>query len=53
LEFYSDPSDPYRITDKTRKLGLVVCRGTQLSLISPTDGMEEVENPFLDADEEA
>ncbi|KAH8046349.1 hypothetical protein JL720_16427 [Aureococcus anophagefferens] len=24
-----DPDDPYRLTDKTRKLGLVVCRGLQ------------------------
>lgn len=30
----SDPSDPYKITDKTRKLGLTVCRGT--SVMVPT-----------------
>ena len=25
----ADPDDPYRLTDQTRKLGLVVCRGLQ------------------------
>lgn len=43
----ADPADPYKLTDETRELGLVVCRGTQVSLISPTDGMEEIENPFV------
>lgn len=42
----ADPSDPYKLTEETRELGLVVCRGTQVSLISPRDGMEEIENPF-------
>jgi U6 snRNA-associated Sm-like protein LSm7 len=35
------------MTDKTRKLGLVVVRGTQVSLVSPREGMEEIANPFL------
>ena len=43
----ADPDDPYRLTDKTRKLGLVVCRGLQVSLVSPVDGMEEIANPFI------
>ncbi len=47
-----DPEDAFKVTDKTRKLGLVVCRGPQVSLISPTEGMEEIENPFEDDDEE-
>lgn len=50
-EFFRDPNDPNSITDNTRKLGLVVCRGTQVSLISPEDGMEEIANPFLGDDE--
>lgn len=44
--FVADPADPYKLTEETRELGLVVCRGTQVSLISPRDGMEEIENPF-------
>lgn len=43
----TDPEDVHRITDKTRKLGLVVIRGTQVSLVSPKDGMEEIANPFV------
>ena len=42
-----DPEDPYRLTDKTRKLGLLVCRGTGVMIISPVDGTEEIANPFL------
>lgn len=33
-------------TDVSRKLGLLVIRGTQVSVISPQDGMEEISNPF-------
>jgi U6 snRNA-associated Sm-like protein LSm7 len=41
------------VTDKTRKLGQVVCRGTQVTLICPSDEMEEIANPFAeDAEEE-
>lgn len=39
-------------TDTTRKLGMVVLRGTQVSLISPKDGVEEISNPFLQAAED-
>ncbi|KAH8066202.1 hypothetical protein JL722_618 [Aureococcus anophagefferens] len=31
----ADPDDPYRLTDKTRKLGLVVCRGLQVRAPAP------------------
>jgi U6 snRNA-associated Sm-like protein LSm7 len=40
-----DPEDG-SLLDQTRKLGLVVCRGPTIVLISPTDGVEEIENPF-------
>jgi hypothetical protein len=40
-----DPEDG-TLLDKTRSLGLVVCRGPTIVLISPTDGVEEIENPF-------
>jgi hypothetical protein len=39
-------------TEKTRNLGLVVVRGTQVSLVSPQDGFEEIANPFLPADDD-
>ncbi|KAJ1452907.1 hypothetical protein M885DRAFT_525576 [Pelagophyceae sp. CCMP2097] len=41
------PDDPYAISDETRRLGLVVCRGLQVSLVSPVDGHEEIANPFI------
>jgi U6 snRNA-associated Sm-like protein LSm7 len=47
VEFVRDPKDEYRITDETRKVGLVVCRGTSVMLVSPVDGTEEIPNPFL------
>jgi U6 snRNA-associated Sm-like protein LSm7 len=46
-----DPQDPYRVTETTRKLGLIVCRGLQVSLLCPSDGIEEIANPFEDAGE--
>mmetsp|Transcript_3109 Transcript_3109/g.8922 ORF Transcript_3109/g.8922 Transcript_3109/m.8922 type:complete len:105 (+) Transcript_3109:192-506(+) len=51
-EFLRDPEDSERVTDQTRKLGLVVVRGTQVSLVSPQEGVEEIANPFLVADED-
>ena len=54
--FVIDPEDAYRVTDRTRNLGLVVCRGTQISFLSHVEGLEEIANPFTDveaADEEA
>jgi U6 snRNA-associated Sm-like protein LSm7 len=44
--------DPERVTDQKRKLGLVVVRGTQVSLVSPQDGVEEIANPFLSTEDE-
>ena len=35
------------VTEKTRELGLAVLRGTAVILISPFDGSEEIENPFV------
>ena len=41
-----DPEDPLRVTDATRSLGLVVLRGTAVMVVAPTDGTEEIANPF-------
>eukprot|EP00529_Nitzschia_sp_RCC80_P034982 CAMPEP_0113483444 /NCGR_PEP_ID=MMETSP0014_2-20120614/23436_1 /TAXON_ID=2857 /ORGANISM="Nitzschia sp." /LENGTH=112 /DNA_ID=CAMNT_0000376989 /DNA_START=93 /DNA_END=431 /DNA_ORIENTATION=+ /assembly_acc=CAM_ASM_000159 len=51
-EFLRDPTDHEKISDNKRKLGQVVIRGTQVSLISPQEGMEEIANPFMVGDEE-
>ena len=45
IEFVRDPSDEYRITDETRQVGLVVCRGTSVMLVSPMEGTTEIPNP--------
>ena len=52
-EFLRDPEDPGVLLDETRDLGLVVCRGTAVVLVCPTQGMEEIANPFtIDDDDE-
>ncbi|XP_024382029.1 sm-like protein LSM7 [Physcomitrium patens] len=42
-----DSDDPLKTTDQMRQLGLIVCRGTAVMLVAPTDGTEEIANPFL------
>ncbi|XP_046857745.1 U6 snRNA-associated Sm-like protein LSm7 [Xenia sp. Carnegie-2017] len=46
-EYLRDPDDPFKLSDNTRPLGLVVCRGTSVVLVCPVDGMEAIANPFL------
>ena len=46
-----DPKDLSQVTDKTRSLGLIVVRGTQVSLVSPSDEMVEIANPFAEEEE--
>jgi U6 snRNA-associated Sm-like protein LSm7 len=47
VENLRDQDDPLKTTDQTRPLGLIVCRGTAVMLVAPTDGTEEIPNPFL------
>lgn len=39
-----------QVTDKTRQIGLVVVRGTTITLIAPADGSKEIANPFTQQD---
>ena len=48
----ADPADATRLLDETRGLGLVVCRGPNITVLAPDDGMVEIPNPFLEAAEE-
>jgi len=32
---------------RVRRLGLVVCRGPTITIVSPMDGSAEIENPFI------
>ncbi|XP_054162666.1 U6 snRNA-associated Sm-like protein LSm7 [Oppia nitens] len=50
IELLRDPDDPFKLTDDTRPLGLVVCRGTAVVVICPVDGMESIPNPFIQHD---
>mmetsp|Transcript_19173 Transcript_19173/g.34166 ORF Transcript_19173/g.34166 Transcript_19173/m.34166 type:complete len:101 (-) Transcript_19173:225-527(-) len=52
VEYLRDPEDPLKVTDKTRVLGLTVCRGTAVIGVSPSSGAEEIANPFMAADEQ-
>ena len=45
VEFLKDGS-------KARNLGRVVCRGPQVTLVSPEEGFEQIENPFEVAEED-
>lgn len=36
--------------EHSRELGLVVARGPMLTLISPVDGSEQIDNPFMAQD---
>jgi len=50
-EMLRDDNDQYRQTGESRDLGLCVCRGTAVILISPMEGSQEIENPFLQAEQ--
>lgn len=43
----TDAEDASILTDATRELGLLVCRGTSVMLVCPEDGTEEISNPFV------
>lgn len=49
-EYLRDPDEPYKFSEDTRNLGLVVCRGTSVVLICPQEGMESISNPFVAQD---
>ena len=49
--YFIDPEDPSVITENTRELGLVICRGTQICLVSAVEGLEEIANPFEEESE--
>ena len=46
VEYLRDPKDPHKLSGKTRSLGLLVARGTSITVVSPEAGYEEIDNPF-------
>lgn len=47
VEYLRDPLDYSILTDKTRNLGLVVCRTTSIVAFYPTQDYKEIANPFV------
>ncbi|KAJ2088696.1 hypothetical protein GGI16_006311 [Coemansia sp. S142-1] len=45
-----DPENTESSETRLRHIGLVVLRGPSIILVSPTDGSEEIENPFVQAE---
>ncbi|KAF2076885.1 hypothetical protein CYY_001787 [Polysphondylium violaceum] len=45
-EFIRDPQDPLTVTDEKRFLGLVVCRGSSVMMVCPTEGCMSIPNPY-------
>lgn len=52
IEFLRDPNNPDVLTEKTRSVGVVVCRSTAVMLICPSEGVEEIQNPWMAQTEE-
>ncbi|XP_065841737.1 U6 snRNA-associated Sm-like protein LSm7 [Oscarella lobularis] len=46
-EYLRDSEDLSRLSDETRSLGLIVCRGPTVIALCPADSMEQIANPFL------
>ncbi|KAJ2444316.1 U6 snRNP-associated protein Lsm7 [Coemansia sp. RSA 2424] len=49
-ETIRDPEGTESSETRLRHIGLVVLRGPSIILVSPTDGSEEIENPFVQAE---
>jgi hypothetical protein len=48
----SDPTNPDVLSEKTRRIGVVVCRSTAVMLICPNEGVEEIQNPWMAQEED-
>jgi U6 snRNA-associated Sm-like protein LSm7 len=49
-EYMRDPTDLNQLLEpvSTRPLGLVVCRGTNLTVVAPDEGFTAIANPFTE-----
>ncbi|PAV60171.1 hypothetical protein WR25_18514 [Diploscapter pachys] len=52
VEYLKDPENPSVVSEETRPLGLIVARGTAITVVAPSDGMEQIENPFAQASDD-
>lgn len=46
IEYLRD-ADDFKITNATRNLGLVVCRGPAVTVVCPQEGHDMIQNPFI------
>ena len=46
-EYLRETEETIKTGKKTRQLGMVVCRGTNIVTICPQDGIEQIANPFI------
>ena len=51
VETMRDSGDPYKLTDETRRLGLVVVRGPSVMLVMPVEGRSATDNPWAAPEE--
>ena len=49
--FPADPDDPDCTTERTRPLGIVVCRGPTIMAVAPEEAYAEIANPFESGEE--
>lgn len=50
VEYLRDSEEGCSVTENTRKLGLVVCRGPAVTVVCPQEGHEPIKNPFTNTD---
>lgn len=50
-EYLPLPEGAPSSAQRQRYLGLLVCRGTNITVLCPEDGMREIDNPFRAAEE--
>lgn len=52
LPLPSSGKDPEDDTTTTRDLGVIVCRGTSVTLVCPEEGLEQIDNPFEEPEDD-
>ncbi|EAN30573.1 U6 snRNA-associated Sm-like protein LSm7 [Theileria parva strain Muguga] len=51
VEYLKDSSDSSKLTGEKRNLGLLVARGTSVTVVYPVEGTEKIDNPFLESND--
>lgn len=48
VETLRDKDDPYKSSGQTRDLGFMVVRGSMIQTITPMEGIEVIDNPYME-----